>query len=133
MNMVSYIVIIINREVVILSYTCFGRTYFNYKTRIYIINSHNNQLSRYFKLLTCTVNVVKQTTTYPVATSQTLMDLSREEDTTKSPLGTNVTLLTLWSCPCIVLIHWYVCWKSHNLMDRSALQDTVTHKQTLIN
>ena len=35
----------------------------------------------------------------PVATSQILMDLSRDADTRKSPLGTNVTDDTLWSCP----------------------------------
>ena len=38
---------------------------------------------------------------YPVATSHIFIVLSLDEDTIKSPLGTNITLETLWSCPAI--------------------------------
>ena len=52
------------------------------------------------------------------------MDLSREEETRKSPEGMKHTEETLWSWPCSVLIHSYVV-KSHSRIDMSAEQDAV--------
>lgn len=63
--------------------------------------------------------------TYPVATSQIFMVLSRLEDTRKSPEGKKVTLLTLWSCPCKVFMQSKVL-KSHSFTDMSALQEAVS-------
>lgn len=69
-------------------------------------------------------------TQYPVATSQILMVLSLEALTTKSPCGTNATELTLWSWPCMVFTQANDWWKSHSLMDMSALQETSSLPET---
>lgn len=75
----------------------------------------------------CPVNVLTQ---YPVATSHILMVLSLEALTTKSPCGTNATELTLWSCPCMVFTQANDWWKSHNLIDMSALHETNSFPET---
>lgn len=70
-------------------------------------------------------------TQYPVVTSQALMVLSRLPENTRSPLGAKATEDTLWSWPCMVLMHSYVCWKSHSFIDMSALHETGNRKETL--
>lgn len=57
-----------------------------------------------------------------MATSHIFIVLSLDEERRKSLLGRNVTLDTLWSCPCNVLMHAYD-WKSHSLIVMSAEQD----------
>ncbi len=67
-------------------------------------------------------NVIDRQDTYPVAVSQILIVLSREDEIKKSPFGVNLTHDTVCSCPCRVLTHVYV-EKSHNLIVRSFEHD----------
>jgi len=65
-------------------------------------------------------------TQYPESTSQTLIDLSLEQLTARSPLGgINRTDDIVWSCPCNVFKIAYALVESHTLRVRSEEQDTI--------